>query len=159
MAADYRGVLPAQPSSNFMCAAAPANLTRSRIVLAGLGKPSAVAAAQMQALGGTLLAHLNAAGETTATVALDPIEGGLDPGDAAANLAYGARLRSYRFDRYRTKEKPEQKPTLERLAVQSANSSQAKRLYQKLEKIADGVFLTRDLVSEPANVLYPETLA
>jgi leucyl aminopeptidase len=138
---------------------APAKLALSRIVLAGLGKPSAVTATQIQALGGTLLAHLNTAGETAATVALDPIEGGFDAGDTAANLAYGARLRSYRFDRYRTKEKPEQKPTLARLAVQSANSSHAKRLYQKLEKIADGVFFTRDLVSEPANVLYPETLA
>src|SRR5258707_1726198 len=138
---------------------APANLALSRIVLAGLGKPSAVAATQMQTLGGALLAHLNAAGETAATVALDPIEGGFDPGDAAANLAYGARLRSYRFDRYRTKEKPEQKPTLARLTVLSANSGHAKRLYQQLEKIADGVFFTRDLVSEPANIVYPETLA
>ena len=48
---------------------APANLALSRIVLAGLGKPSAVAATQMQALGGMLLAHLNAAGETAATAA------------------------------------------------------------------------------------------
>jgi leucyl aminopeptidase len=43
--------------------------------------------------------------------------------------------------------------------VLSANSAGAKRVYQKLEKIADGVFLTRDLVSEPANILYPATLA
>src|SRR5438270_4360931 len=138
---------------------APANLGVSRIVLVGLGKPSAVTAAQLQGLGGLLLAHLNSAGETAATVMLDKIEGGVKPGDAAANLAYGARLRSYRFDRYRTKEKPESKPTLDRLTVLSANSADGKRLYQKLDKIADGVFLTRDLVSEPANILYPATLA
>lgn len=138
---------------------APANLALSRIVLVGLGKPSAVTAAQLQGLGGLLLAHLNSAGETAATVMLDKIEGGVKPGDAAANLAYGARLRSYRFDRYRTKEKPESKPTLDRLTVLSANSADGKRLYQKLDKIADGVFFTRDLVSEPANILYPATFA
>ena len=138
---------------------APANLALSRILLAGLGKPSAVTATQLQGLGGLVLAHLNGAGEREATVMIDKIEGGVDPGDAAANVAYGARLRSYRFDRYRTKEKPESKPTLARLAVLSANSAGAKRAYQKLDKIADGVFFTRDLVSEPANILYPETLA
>ncbi len=114
---------------------------------------------QMQNLGGVLLAHLNAAGEKEAAVLLDDIEAGIDVGEAAANLAFGAKLRSYRFDRYRTKEKPEQKPTLQRLAFLSSGTAAAKRSYQKLEKVADGVFFTRDLVSEPANIIYPETLA
>jgi leucyl aminopeptidase len=138
---------------------APANLALTSIVLAGLGKPSAITAAQLQALGGRLIAHLNGAGEKDAAVLIDKFEGGGDPADAAANIAYGARLRSYRFDRYRTKEKPENKPTLTRLAVLSAKSREAKRAFEKLDKIADGVFLTRDLVSEPANIIYPETLA
>src|SRR6185312_15294592 len=105
---------------------------------------------------GNLLAHLNGAGEREASVILDPSNGALDPGEAAANVAYGAKLRAYRFDRYRTKEKPEQKPSLERLALLSAGNGAAKRAYQRLEKIAEGVYLTRDLVSEPANIIYPE---
>lgn len=138
---------------------APANLTMTRIILVGLGNAKSIDSAQMQNLGGSLLAHLNGAGEKEATVVLDEIEGGLESGEAAANLAYGAKLRSYRFDRYRTKEKPEQKPTLDRLAVLSMGVASAKRRFQKLEKVADGVFFTRDLVSEPANIIYPETLA
>src|SRR5471030_1346577 len=138
---------------------APAKLPLARIVLAGLGKASAIDAAQMQALGGAVLAHLNSAGETEAAVQLDAIEGAIEPGEAAANFAFGARLRSYRFDRYRTTEKPEKKPTLDKLAIQSADAAAAKRAYARLDKIADGVFITRDLVSEPANVIYPETLA
>src|SRR5260370_1400652 len=70
-----------------------------------------------------------------------------------------ARLRSYRFDKYRTKEKPEQKPTLERLAILAADSADAKKRWTALDKVADGVFFTRDLVPEPANILYPESLA
>jgi len=138
---------------------APANLQLSRVVLAGLGKPSAIDAAQMQGLGGTLIAHLNGAGESEAAVLLDDLSGAMAASEAAANLAYGARLRAYRFDRYRTKEKPEAKPTLQRLAFLSSGSGAAKRSFQQLEKIAEGVFFTRDLVSEPANIIYPETLA
>jgi len=36
---------------------------------------------------------------------------------------------------------------------------EAKRAFAPLDKIVDGVFFTRDLVSEPANIIYPETLA
>ncbi len=77
----------------------------------------------------------------------------------AADLAFGARLRSYRFDKYRTKEKPEQKPTLEELTILVEDPAAAKRAFQPLEKVAEAVFFSRDLISEPANVIYPETLA
>ncbi|MDB5406309.1 MAG: Leucyl aminopeptidase [Rhodospirillales bacterium] len=138
---------------------APAKLPLKRILLAGLGKASAIDAAQMQGLGGAIVANLNSAGETEAAVQLDAIEGAIDPGDGAANLAFGARLRSYRFDRYRTTEKPEKKPTLAKLAILSPGAAAAKRAYARLDKVADGIVFTRDLVSEPANVIYPETLA
>jgi leucyl aminopeptidase len=138
---------------------APAKLPLARIVLAGLGKAATIDAAQMQGLGGAVLAHLNSGGETEAAVQLDKIEGAIAPGEAAANVAFGARLRSYRFDRYRTTEKPEKKPTLAKLVIQSSEPAAAKRAHVGLDKIADGVVFTRDLVSEPANIIYPETLA
>jgi Leucyl aminopeptidase len=77
----------------------------------------------------------------------------------AAHLAQGARLRAYRFDKYRTREKPEQKQTLKRLTFMLDDHGAAKKAFDPLEKIAEGVTLTRDLVSEPANVIYPVTLA
>src|SRR3954452_2440794 len=85
----------------------PPNVTLSRIVVAGLGKPDAVDARLLQDLGGNLVAHLNGAGESEATVAIDPGDGapGMKPGEAAAQLAFGAALRAYRFDKYRTTEK------------------------------------------------------
>src|SRR3546814_20760795 len=39
------------------------------------------------------------------------------------------------------------------------DAAASSRLFQKLEKIAEGVFLTRNLVSEPANVLFPKSFA
>jgi leucyl aminopeptidase len=137
---------------------APANLTASRVVLAGLGKSEGIDAKRFQDLGGTLVAHLNGAGESEAAVLLDPVDG-FEGEEAAANLAYGARLRSYRFAKYRTKEKPEKKPSLERFSILSASAAGAKKRWQGLDKVADGVLFTRDLVSEPANVIFPESLA
>ena len=139
---------------------APANLPVSRIVLVGLGKPNLVNAQLFQHLGGNLVAHLNSAGEREATVAIDVGEGvPIDQSEAAAQLAFGARLRAYRFDKYKTKQKPEQIASLERLTVTTAAPAAAELAYEPLDKTASAVFFSRDLVSEPANVIYPETLA
>src|SRR6266567_731824 len=138
----------------------PPNLPVSRIVVAGLGKPDAVDPRLLQDLGGTLVAHLNGAGESEVTFALDlggaaPVK----PEGAAAHLAFGAELRAYRFDKYRTKQKPEQKPTLESVTVASEAAGAATEAHRALGATAEAVFFTRDLVSEPANTIYPETLA
>jgi len=139
---------------------APANLSVSRIVLAGLGKLELANAQLFEHLGGNLVAHLNGAGEREATVVMDVGEGApIDRAEAAAQLAFGARLRAYRFDKYKTKQKPEQKASLDRLIVTTAAPSAAERAYEPLDKTASAVFFTRDLVSEPPNVIYPETLA
>jgi leucyl aminopeptidase len=139
---------------------APANLSLSRIVLAGLGKPDSIDARSLQQLGGRLFAHLNGAGEKEATLAIEVGEAApISQARAAAELAFGAQLRSYRFDKYKTKQKPEQKPSLTSLTVATPGARAAESAYQPLENTAEAVFFTRDLVSEPPNVIYPETLA
>jgi len=139
---------------------APAKLPLGRIVLAGLGKPEKADGRIFEELGGALAAHLNGAGESEATVAVDVTEGmPIAAADAAAAIAFGAALRSYRFDKYKTKQKPEQKASLAQLTVLSDAADAAQRAYRPLEQAVAAVFFTRDLVSEPANVIYPETLA
>jgi leucyl aminopeptidase len=139
---------------------APPQLAVGRVLLIGVGKAEALDRAALHALGGNIVAQLNSAGESEASVALDKLDGMKPkPADAAADLAFGARLRAYRFDKYRTKEKPEQKPSLKALTIMTRDDAGAKRAFAPLEKVAEGVFFTRDLVSEPANIIYPETLA
>jgi leucyl aminopeptidase len=139
---------------------APGGSTLAKVLLVGLGKAKDVDAKAAQAAGGSVIAHLLASKDATVTVAADLPEGAkLTPADFAANLAFGARLRSYRFDRYRTKEKPEDKPSLKKLVIESVDHSSAKKAYGHLDAIAEGVFLARDLASEPANVIHPESLA
>jgi leucyl aminopeptidase len=138
----------------------PPGLPLSRIVAAGLGKKEAADARLLQDLGGALVAHLNGAGESRATVAIDIAdEAKLGAAEAAANLALGAALRAYRFDKYRTTEKPERKPSLAKLTIATAVPGAAKDAYRAHGAVAEAVAFTRDLVSEPANVIYPETLA
>ncbi|SDB64059.1 leucyl aminopeptidase [Belnapia rosea] len=122
----------------------------SRIVAIGLGKEITPEAAE--AAGGALYALVQA--EREAVVAAEAL-----PAPVAAALAMGLLLRSYRFDRYRTTEKEEDKPKLERLSVATDAATAAKTAWAPLRAIADGVFITRDLVSEPPNVLNPPEMA
>ncbi len=138
----------------------PRGMSVGRVVLAGLGKPAALDALRLQALGGQLVAHLNRAGELVATVAVETIPGApLAAAEMAAHIAYGARLRAWRFDRYRTHEKEEQKPTLKGLNLLVTDVAAARKAFAPLDRVADAVATARDVVSEPPNVIYPETLA
>lgn len=134
---------------------APNGGAADRIILFGLDE----GLAELDAVhtGGTLYALLAGLGEKDATLFVD--EGGEDLGELAARMAEGFRLRAYRFDKYRTKEAADQKPQLKKVVFVTAAASTARRVFKPLDAIADGVHLTRDLVSEPPNILYPETFA
>jgi leucyl aminopeptidase len=138
----------------------PAGTGLDRLVLVGVGKAAELDAKGLQGVGGRLYATLGGKGFAAARVAVDALEGcPVKPAVMAAEMALGARLRSYRFDKYRTKEKDSQKPTLRTIRFLVSGQARARALYDIQDKVADGVFFTRDLVSEPANIIYPETLA
>ena len=145
----------------FLDVVAPAGVKADRVVLAGLGEQSAFDELAAQNLGGSLVAHLNRVGAKRAAMIVEKwTDGGKAPATAhAANIAYGARLRGYRFGKYRTKEKPENQPTLEALTVVVRRPRTAQAAFARLDRVADGVFFTRNLVSEPGNVIYPASLA
>jgi leucyl aminopeptidase len=137
---------------------APAGSELDRILLAGTGKE--FGELEQQNLGGNLVSKLNNSGSSEVTVIVDA--GTKDLATAAANIALGARLASYRFDKYLTKQNDGNdngKPTLKSVKVGVADTAAAKKAYGPMDKVADGVFFSRDLVSEPGNVIYPETLA
>ncbi len=139
---------------------APAGLENVNILLLGLGLPKDLDTMAFRKAGASLVQAANAEGKKDIALMMDQIAGGkLEPAERAAEVAYGARIASYRFDRYLTKELPEKKPTLERLSVHGKSAAAARRAYGKLDHVADAVDFTRNLVSEPGNVIFPETLA
>lgn len=85
--------------------------------------------------------------------------GGVTAAEAAARAAMGARLAAYRFDRYRTRLKPEQKPSLAEVQVVSDGPAAAQARFENDEPVISATLLARDLVSEPPNVLHPEEFA
>ena len=139
---------------------APAGTKLDRVMIVGLGKASEITDLEMQNLGGRIYANTNKGKKGSVAVAVDAVsDSKMSAGDIAAEIAFGAQLRSYRFDKYKTKLKPTDKPSIKTLALHCAGFANARKKYAGLGKVADGVFFTRDLVSEPPNILYPDTLA
>jgi leucyl aminopeptidase len=124
-----------------------------RLLVVGTGNGSSTREAA-EKLGGTAAARLQTSGEKRAVVDLTGL--GYDA-DAAARVGLGAVLRSWRYDRYRTKLKDTQKPTLEEIVIVGGDSGAGKRYEQRWAPVVEGVSLTRELVTEPANIVYPET--
>lgn len=124
----------------------------SRVVAVGLGKPGELTSRVLNEAGGHAAAALLR--EPTAAVAT----GALEPAQVA-EVAFGAALRAYRFDKYRTKEKPEDKPKLTKLTLLTGDPARAKSAWEPQQGVAKGVFLSRDLVAEPPNVLNPAEMA
>jgi len=124
-----------------------------RLVLVGTGTGSSPAESA-EKLGGTLTARLLTSGETHAVIDLTGL--GYDA-DAAARVALSAALRAWRHDRYRTRLKDKQKPTLAQLTVVGGGKGAQQRWEQRWLPVLEGTKLTRELVTEPANIIYPES--
>src|SRR3546814_14965501 len=74
----------------------------------------------------------------------------------AASIALGAVLRSWRHDEYRTKLPEKRKPTLAPITIVVA-APETEQHFQRLESVAQGVFITRERVTQPANIIYPQS--
>jgi len=119
-----------------------------RIVLLGVAEGDA---GDYQKAGGEIVAKVQTSGAKHIA-----IHGGNLSAKAAAEVAYGATLRNWRMDKYRTKLAETSKPTVEALTVVGA-SAEAADMWASYKAIADGVALTKELVTEPANIIYPES--
>jgi leucyl aminopeptidase len=124
---------------------------RLLVIGTGGGTPSHEAA---EKLGGTAAARLLTSGETKAVI---DVSGLSFDADSAARVGLAAALRSWRYDQYRTKLKDKQKPTLTEVTIVGGGGGAGKRYTDRWEPVVEGVSLTRELVTEPANIIYPES--
>jgi leucyl aminopeptidase len=123
-----------------------------RVAVAGAGEPSSdKRAAHLERAGAALAAKFQSAG--VKEIALDGA--GLAPHELASVLL-GLRLRNWRWDAHRTTLKDDHKVHLAQVSVFAATEG-AEEAWRDAAALADGVEFTRELVSEPANVLYPES--
>ena len=123
-----------------------------RLLLVGLGSKKDEEAL-WERVGGALTAKLLTSGETKLVV---DVSGLGVSGEEAARLGYGAAARGWRYDIYRTKLTRKQKPTLEEVVIVGAGDG-AEAAWGDKAALLDGIGFTRELVTEPANVIYPES--
>ena len=67
----------------------------------------------------------------------------------------GFTLKSYKFNKYKTLNKKEIDKKIN-FKIVTSNRSKIEKKYKYYDAIKEGVFLTRDLVSEPPNILNPK---
>jgi leucyl aminopeptidase len=79
--------------------------------------------------------------------------------ELAARIIHGMILRSYTFHKYKLKSKNKHHHSLKEIEIITKEPSLAKKYYSPLKSLEEGIYLTRDLVSEPANVLTPIALS
>jgi leucyl aminopeptidase len=133
---------------------APVGVDTQRLVLIGVGKPEAFDALGVEHGAASAYSAVKASGLATLRIELPNATAEL-----AARAALGVRLGAYRFDKYRTKEPADKKPSIVKTQIVASDADAALAAFAPLAALADAVSFTRDLVSEPPNVLYPAEFA
>jgi leucyl aminopeptidase len=133
---------------------APSGTSASRVVVVGAGKQAAFDTRAAESAGAHAYNAVKDSGAERLLLLMTPAGADLPP-----HAAFGVRLAAYRFDKYRTTEKPEKKPSVARLDIACDDPKAAARAFKELASLADAISFARDLVSEPANVLYPAEYA
>lgn len=130
---------------------APMGSDYSQILLVGLGEKGAqMEPLEWQNIGGNAAQKAISAFKTAPAMVFD-----LDA-DSVANIAYGAKLGSYYFDKYYTTEGSSK--SQESLTIVSNDNDGAEAIFDaELDPVANAMWHTRDISNEPANVIYPES--
>ena len=83
---------------------------------------------------------------------------GLCTGGVTKSIVQGVKLACYKFDKYKAN-KESYNPDVTIIGGPKEKFAKMREKIKEASNVADGIILARDLVNEPANILYPETLA
>ncbi len=133
---------------------APHGIEAARVLLVGAGAQEKFDGRALELAAASAYQALKMSGVESLTLRLP----GMAPA-MAGQAALGVRLAAYRFDRYRTKEKADKKPSIAKVHIAVDDQAAAKNAYKVFDGLGSATIFARDLVSEPANVLYPEEFA
>jgi len=141
-------------TNSTLIVAAPSGVDAGMIVLSGAGAADAFDDLALEAAAGAAYQAVKLSGAKALTIEASHLSA-----DQAARAAFAARLASYRFLKYRTTLKPDKTPSIETIRVVAADVAAAKAAYAAVAPVAEAVEFARDLVAEPANILYPAEYA
>lgn len=144
-----------------------------RIVFAGLGRESEISNVLVEEIGYKAFKYLNLnkikyvsclfdskISQKDANLEYFKKIGDSDTIDLYSHLIFGFSVGEYTFNRYFTGDKLKAKKTyLEEVEFITSSVAKLSAEYAKNEIIKDNVFFCRDLINEPANAIYPESMA
>jgi len=136
---------------------APEGLHLDRLLVIGTGDQGKLTDEDFLKLGGAAAGRLKSGGAAV-TVLAELASGPMSPRQASA-VAAGVRLRSYRFDRYKTKKKDDEAAPTAPVSIAVHDVAAARKDFTAASHVVDGVVLARELVNEPPNVLFPAEFA
>ncbi|MEN8235980.1 MAG: leucyl aminopeptidase [Pseudomonadota bacterium] len=139
---------------------APHGLNLDRIIAVGLGEKDEIDECQLTDLGGRIYASIAQTPDRVAEVRLGDLDLPVFSSEKISTLVgLGACLRSWSFDKYHTQKKEDEKPKLQQITFITPNPKAARRAFEYEKHVLSGIYLTRELVSEPPNVLHPDSFA
>ncbi len=135
---------------------APADSGLDRIIVIGLGPKAEADKIDWAHIGGVLAGHMGKGRRLAAVMAV--AENAVSA-EQAGDVALGVQLRSYAFERYKTKKNDGNSKPAGALSLLVSDTLKTKKAVKLKDAIAEGVCLARDLVNEPPNMLGPEEFA
>ena len=134
--------------------AAPVGVEADSVLLVGAGDAAKLDDLAIETAAGTAFQAVRLSGAEVLTLEL----GHLTP-EQAARAGFAVRLAAYRFDKYLTKQKPDKIASVTTTRIVTSDIRAAQAAFEPMSAVADAVCFSRDLVAEPANVLYPAEFA
>ncbi|MFV0297431.1 MAG: leucyl aminopeptidase [Hyphomicrobiaceae bacterium] len=140
---------------------APAGIDPKRVILLGLGKIDKLTDLELTRLGGAAWAKAMGKPPKNVSIVADWPNA---EAEQIAHLAEGAVLRAYAFRKYLTRktasaDKASRDTATAEISIHCVEPEAAAAAYEARAAIAEGVYLARDLVNEPANMLGPQEFA
>lgn len=142
----------------FLTLSLPEQTGGQNAICVGLGKTADLTLQKLEELGGKLYAEVEKLGVPKAKILNPDLKlKKISDAEFAANLATGFKLRSYKFDLYKTKK--ETKNKFKDLTILTSTPEKAAKIFEYQNNVIAGVFSARDLVNEPPNQLTPPIYA
>ena len=126
----------------------------SKIIIIGLGEDPSISLRESDLIGGKIT-QLNSKTNSNIDVLVSK---NISNDESMLRIGYGSILATYKFDKYKSKKSKTNFSKTIKL-VSNKNSRSLSKKFNHNRSVAQGVFLARDLVNEPSNILNPEDYA
>ena len=126
----------------------------SKIIIIGLGEDPSVSLRESDLIGGKIT-QLNSKTNSNIDVLVSK---NISNDESMLRIGYGSILATYKFDKYKSKKSKTNFSKTIKL-VSNKNSRSLSKKFNHKKSVAQWVFLARDLVNEPSNILNPEDYA